>query len=122
MMNELTVKKMEALLNDEAFRAQFQNIDSREEIIRLFQDNGIEVTEEDFNAMAEQGIALLGEKGLISEDGELSPEMLEMVSGGGKFGTLLLLGGLAIASAYIGYPQGTVLCIIAGIAYLKYGK
>ena len=59
---------------------------------------------------------------LMNEDGELSPEMLEMVNGGGKFGTLVLLGVLAFASAYVGHPEGTIICIIAGIAYLKYGK
>lgn len=121
-MNELNVKKMEQLLNNEDFRAEFQNTDSQEEIVRLFQEHGVEVTMEDFQAMGEKGVALLGEKGFVNEDGELSPEMLEMVNGGGKFGTLVLLGVLAFASAWAGHPEGTIICIIAGIAYLKYGK
>ena len=117
-MNDM-MNKIEALMKDEAFFAQLQEVSTKDEIMELFAANGAAMTDADFNELGAQGIALLKEQGHIGADGELSPEMLELVSGGGKVGSILLLTGLAFASAWAGCPEGTVLCIIAGYAVLK---
>ena len=117
-MNDMMLAKIESMMKDETFYDQLQELSSKDEIIELFSHNGIEISNEDFAEMADKGIAILKELGHIGEDGELSPEMLDAVSGGGKIGTLLLLGGLGFASACIGYPEGTVICIIAGVAVM----
>lgn len=119
MLNEMTVKKMENLLQEDAFRAQLEQTSCREDVLRLFQEHSIALTGEEFDELGQKGIALLGEMGYIGKDGELGPEMLEMVTGGAKWGAALVCFGLAAASAYIGYPEGTVLMVICGIACLK---
>ena len=118
----LDIKKMEALLQDEGFKAEMETKENVEQIVALYNAYGVEVTEEEFEQLGERGMELMKEKGLIDEEGELSPEMLEMVSGGGKAGKILVLVVLGVASAYFGHPEGTVLCIIAGIAVLSDGS
>ena len=118
----LNIKKMEELLQDETFKAELETKETVEQVVALYNAYGVEVTEEEFEQLGDKGMELMKEKGLMDEEGELSPEMLEMVSGGGKIGKLFVLTALGIASAYVGHPEGTVLCIVAGIAVLADGK
>ena len=119
MMNEMKMNQMEALLNNEAFQDQVAEVSSKDELMELFRDNGIEISEEEFDALGQKGISILKETGHMSDDGELSAEMLDMVAGGGKIGKALLCFGLAAASAYCGCAEGAVIMIICGIAVLK---
>ena len=118
----LDIKKMEALLQDEGFKAEMETKENVEQIVALYNAYGVEVTEEEFAQLADKGLELMKENGFMDEEGELSPEMLEMVSGGGKAGKIFVLTVLGIASACAGHPEGTILCIVAGIAVLADGN
>ena len=91
------------------------------------------MNEDELRACGEKGAAILTEEGYISEDGELSPKMLEMVAGGkcsggsalikfgvGMMGVALLSDYLAGAAAIalvsnpVGWFFGGMALIIAG--------
>ena len=115
MMNEANIKKMEELLNNEEFVQKVVDTGSYEKAYQLFIDNGVDASYEDFMAYIEECRKLMIEKGVISEDGELSVEMLDQVSGGGKGGALLCWA-LACAAFYFGCPQAGALMVFVGIA------
>lgn len=117
MMNETMIKKMEELLKNEEFAQKIKDAGSYENMHKLFVENGVDVTREDFMAYIEDCRKTMVEKGLMSEDGELSVELLEAISGGGPF--LNRLGGLTLgivgggAAILLGASCGVVLGIMA---------
>ena len=117
-MNNTKIMKMDSLLNDDAFVNQLQEVSSRNDLLTLFRAHGVDVTDEEFQDMAQEGCTILKEIGHLSDDGELSPELLDLVSGGARWGAALLCFVLAAASAYVGYPQGTVIMVVCGVAAL----
>ena len=100
MMNEMNIKKMEELLANEEFAQKTADAGSYENAYQLFTENGVDASYEDFMAYIEDCRKVMVEKGLISDNGELSVEMLDMISGGG-IGLFLLgtIGGWLITKA-----------------------
>ena len=115
MMKETAIAKMNELINDEAFAQKIAEAGSYENAYQLFIDNGVEVSYEDYMAYIEDCRKAMIAEGLISEDGELSAEMLDTVSGGRWYHSL---GAFALAgvAAYAGAPGAAVMLILVGIA------
>ncbi|MBQ6999998.1 MAG: hypothetical protein IJN67_02970 [Oscillospiraceae bacterium] len=118
MMNETNIKKMEELLANEEFAQKIVDAGSYEKAYQLFVEGGMDASHEEFIAYIEETRRIMVEKGLISEDGELSVDMLDKVSGGGV-GKALLCWGLAGAAFYFGMPQAGALMVFVGIAAWK---
>ncbi len=82
MIAEYNIKKMTELLAEEEFARNIQEAGSYENAYTLFTENGVDASYEDFMNYIEECRKHLAEQGHISEDGELSMEMLELISGG----------------------------------------
>lgn len=112
-MTEQNIKKMEELLNTEDFAEKVTAANSQDEIYKLFAANGVDASYEDYMAYLQDSRNLLAQKGVITEDGELSAEALDAVSGGSARGrTLLTIAGLICVSAGALGP-GAVLIFLA---------
>ena len=115
MINDVEARKMNELMEDDAFAEKLAVANSLEEVHQLFVDNGVNVSLEEIQAGVAEIRSQMEEKGLVSEDGELSPEMLEMVSGGGWFKRIAkatLAGGTAVLAFGTGnVGAGVLLCI-----------
>ena len=118
MMNAANIEKMNALMANEEFTQKIADAGSYENAYALLVENGVDATYEEFTAFLADCRAKMVENGMISEDGELGVELLDMVSGGGK-GKAIALFGLAAAAFYCGCPQAGALLIVAGIAVWK---
>lgn len=96
------VAKLESLLMDEEFSSAILKATSIKEIVGILHNNGIEATEAELQSCGEQAMAILKKDGYISEDGELSLELLDNVAGGKIGGKVMLAGagmmGVALAS------------------------
>ncbi len=118
MMNEKNIQKMNELLAQEAFAQKIQEAGSFENAYTLFTENGVDASYEDFMAYIESCREKMVHDGLISEDGELGVELLDMVSGGKWYQSLgcFALAGVAF---YCGAAEAGVLLVVAGIAVWK---
>ena len=121
------VDKLVSLFKNEEFDKQLVACPDNQAVVKLFAENGVEMTEED----AEATMAYI--KGLVQKlmenDGELSEEELEMVAGGWSgWGTFwasvasCAWGGFAMGAAWgtgpgmaIGAAAGTIVGIIVGL-------
>ena len=118
MMNETMIKKMEELLNSEEFAQKFKDAGSYENAHKLFVENGVDVSYEEFMAYLKDCRKLMVEKGLISEDGELSPELLEQISGGKLspegflWGVVCIAGGVLVGATPVGVGM-----VLGGLVY-----
>ena len=108
------IKKMEELLRNEEFAQKISEAGSYEKMHELFVENGVDVTREDFMAYIGDCRKTMVEKGLISEDGELSVELLEVVSGGAGGFAERLDGFLMGMVGMITLPYGGAALVIAG--------
>ena len=117
-MSATDIKKMEELLAQEEFALKIQEAGSYENAYKLFAENGMDATYEDFMAYIDSCREKMVSDGLISEDGEMGIELLDMVSGGRWYHSL---GCFALAGAafYVGAADAGVLMVIAGIAVWK---
>lgn len=96
---------------NEEFVQKFNGADSREAAYQLLVDNGVDASYEDFLAYLQESRDFMLEKGLMSEDGELSPEMLDAVSGGSARGrAILTLTGVVCLCA--GHPGLALGCFV----------
>ena len=94
-MNEKNIKKMEELLATEEFSQKIVEAGTYEKMYELLVAEGMDATYEEFAAYLEESRKFMIEQGLITEDGELSVELLEQISGGRKWG-LTIMGGVYI--------------------------
>ena len=123
--------KLESLLMDEEFSSTILKATSIKEIVGILHNNGIEATEEELQSCGEQAMAILKKDGYISEDGELSLELLDNVAGGKIGGKVMLAGvgmmGVALASDYLAGACAVALVsnpagwFFGGAAVLLYG-
>ena len=90
--NEIT-EKVQALMQDEQFKAKLAAAESMDDIAALFCAEGIQVTGAELDAVVEQ-----------NSDGELSEANLENVAGGGFLAAacVVFIGG----SLLLGYIDG----------------
>lgn len=83
------------LIQDEEFTVAIEKASGPEEIAKLLQSKGIEVSSEDVK------------EALSSESGEMSEEELEIVSGGGLFSRIWsLIGALRYNAGGGGFSTG----------------
>ena len=103
--------KFEELVGDEHFRAKLKGVKNRDEIKRLFAENGLDLPEEVLDASVK-------EIERIDETGELDEKALEFVSGGWSWGAFftgaIVGGGMGfIAGNGAGAIAGAVISAIA---------
>ena len=93
MNKQEMIEKVQALMQDEQFKAKLSQAEDLEAMAALFRNEGFEITGEDLKAAVEQ-----------QGEGELSEESLENVAGGGILGAavILFIGG----SILWGYIDG----------------
>ena len=102
------MEQLGALSRNEDFCKQFLSCPDKQAAVRLFADHGLVLTEDEVEMLALQINSLT--KKLMENDGTLSEEELEQISGGNLldgicYGTA---GGLAFAAA--GAAIGTLFC------------
>ncbi len=109
------VDKLVSLFKNEEFDKQLVACSDNQAVVKLFAENGVEMTEED----AEATMAYI--KGLVQKlmenDGELSEEELEMVAGGWSgWGTFWAsVGSLAFGGFCMGASWGTLPGMAIGV-------
>jgi hypothetical protein len=96
MVTEIVSKKIEELFHEETFAcAFFENIESADEVKKLFAEKGVELSDEEVGEL----IAYTKSNVIGNESGELSESEMENVSGG-------VLGWIALGVAsgiFFGY-------------------
>ena len=80
-MNEITMKKMQELMEDAAFMQKIQNAKEMNEKLQVLSDYGIILSAEEFEKGCDQAYAMLEDNGYVS-DGELTEKAMDMVAGG----------------------------------------
>ena len=118
MITEKNINKMNELLSQEEFAQKILEAGSYENAYKLFAENGVDASYDEFMAYIDSCRGKMVSDGLISEDGEMGIELLDMVSGGRWYHSL---GCFALAGAafYVGAPEAGVLMVVAGIAVWK---
>ena len=110
MITKETNEKLSVLFQDEEFIEALCKVKTMDELLKLLDQNGVQMTEEDVHECMEQGRQMLKDKNIMNEDGELTEAGLEMVAGGRfSFKRFIVGVGICVASAYFTYPQGVVL-------------
>ncbi|MBQ8398728.1 MAG: hypothetical protein IJX08_02040 [Clostridia bacterium] len=109
-MNKICIEKMEELLTNEDFAAKIEEAGSYENAHKLFVENGVDVSYEEFSSFIRQSGDAMKAHGYVSEDGELSAELLELVSGGG------IGGKVAAIFTWVGAGVAYSVCPPAGVA------
>lgn len=81
-MKENSVKKMEELMTDKEFVQRIASAGSYEKAYQLCVERGMDCSFEEFTEEIRKAEIDLITSGLISEDGEISEELMVAVSGG----------------------------------------
>ena len=77
---------------------------SVDEAFKLIEETGVEFTKEDLDYCSSVASKFMKENNLLTDNGELTVEMLDMVSGGGKIlrkiaGSLMIVAGTGLIIA-----------------------
>ena len=97
-MKEITNEKMQELMENQEFAAKIRTAKSAEEMVEIFAEYDIQITEEELKESCKQTVDLRREKGYMDGD-ELTEAGLEMVSGGGIggwAGAVFICAGIVI--------------------------
>ena len=120
MTQEIMNDKVMELLQDESFVAEMKSAETYGDAALVLENHGIDVTAEDLMTGMAEAKKVVEEKGLF-QDGELSEESLESVSGGWgpNWRTGVYFGGevagcLAILSGVAAGPVGWA--VLGGMA------
>lgn len=114
-MTDMDYRKMEELVADKAFVQKLKDAGSVEPMYKLFAENGLNASYEDFAADIQKAKEMVDGIDIVSEDGELTPAMLDLVSGGSARGRMLLLA-TGVLCLCAGSPGIAVACF--GLAAL----
>ncbi len=115
MLNEKDINLLNSMAKDEEMAQKLVDAGSYEKAYEVLTENGFTASYEEYTAYLADIRKQMEEKGLVTEDGELSAEMLDMVSGGKWYQVVGLFAAAGVAF-YFGCPEGGVLLIVAGIA------
>ena len=116
-MKEITMEKMQELMNNPEFAAKLRSAKTAEEMVRVFAEYDVQVTEEELKESCKKTLEILNEKGYMDGD-ELSEEALDLVSGGIKWGGYASGLGLMAIGISVGAacpPAGLLLLGIGGV-------
>lgn len=94
-------EKLKALFESESFKQEAQGVATAEELKELFQKNGVEMTVEEVVELCGQ----IAKQMDVGDDGEISEEALENVTGG-IAPWLIGLGVLCIGAVALGIYNG----------------
>ena len=119
MMNEIAIKKLEEMMSNEEFAQKVTDAGSYEKAYQILTENGLEASYDDFMAYIEESRKVLIEQSLITEEGELGIEMLDMVSGGGKLLSVAFWAGSALCFASGNGAAGISLAVAGVMAWKK---
>ena len=78
-MKEITMEKMQELMNNPEFAAKLRSAKTAEEMVRVFAEYDVQVTEEELKESCKKTLEILNEKGYMDGD-ELSEEALDLVA------------------------------------------
>lgn len=124
MISEAVCKRIDELFEDEMFCNEIEKATSKEEIHQVLVENGVEIEFDDFVEGIEGGKQALKDNGYINNNGELSEELLQMVSGGGwgsRIFKSMVAGGTAFLAVSVGlYGCAGLLVIAAGASIAGY--
>ena len=102
-------EKLGVLFQDDGFTEALSEVKTMDELLKLLDQNGVQMTEEDVHECMKQGRQMLKEQNIMNEDGELTEAGLEMVAGGRfSFKRFVVGVGIMVGSAYFACPQGVV--------------
>ena len=102
------MEQLGALSRNEDFCKQFLSCPDKQAAVRLFADHGLVLTEDEVEMLALQINSLT--KKLMENDGTLSEEELEQISGGGWLEGICYGIGGGIGFAALGATIGTMFC------------
>lgn len=120
-MLEITMEKVQELLNNQEFICKMRAAHTENEIAAIMSDYGISMTEEEMAKIIQQTVAWLEETGYL-ENGELTERGLESVSGCVDWlgwGGSVVGQGVGIAIGTICPPAGLIIlgaCTLSGVA------
>ena len=121
IMNEITIEKMQELKENQEFAAKIRTAKSGEEMVKIFAEYDVRITEEELRENCKQTVDILREQGYMDGD-ELTESGLEMVAGGfnwAHYGGGLGLMGTAIGAAAC--PPAALLLLSIGAVWAVYG-
>lgn len=97
-MTKALQANLERVFAREDFQREVSSAHTMEDVFDLLHKNGIDLSDDDIDYCMDQAETVMKENGYLTEDGELSEEMLEIVSGGGLGNSIgyLLLGGAIV--------------------------
>ena len=111
-MTDALQAKREAVCNREDFQEKAYEVRSAEDILSLLHKNGVDLDEDDIDYCMELAENQMKENGYMTEEGELSEEMLEIVAGGGIVDGIvgIVFGGgcIGMGAAYIGAAKAGI--------------
>ena len=104
-MTETLQLRLENVFAREDFQKEAQSVRSIDELLSLLSRNGIDLSEEDIDYCMRQAENAMMKNGYMTDDGELSEEMLEIVAGGGAGGSILgmVFGGAIVYMGTAGF-------------------
>ena len=112
------LEQMGKLFSDEDFCKQLVACDGKESAIKLFEDNGFDITSDELDLMDAQIKAIV--KTLVENDGLLGEDELEMVAGGWSWKAFWICVGTGAAagavtgSVIISLGWGTLIGAVVG--------
>ena len=119
-MKEITMEKMQELMENQEFTAKIRNAKSGEEMVKIFAEYDVQITEEELKESCKQAVDILREQGYLDGD-ELTESGLELVAGGAKWGRALcgvgIMGGSMglVAMGAVCPPLGAAMLVCGGI-------
>lgn len=119
-MKEITNEKMQELMENQEFAAKVRSAKTAEEMVKIFAEYDVEITEEELRDSCKQTVDVLREQGYMEGD-ELTESGLEMVAGGAKWGRALcgvgIMGGSMglVAMGAVCPPLGAAMLVCGGI-------
>lgn len=112
-MKEITNEKMQELMENQEFAAKVRSAKTAEEMVKIFAEYNVQITEDELREQCEQTVAILREQGYMDGD-ELTESGLELVSGGADgfsmwAGTVIGGAGLVIGMTIAPVAGGIIL-------------
>lgn len=124
---EERINKLNELLENDEIRFEISKTSDPDAVKKILEENGLVMTEEEFDAVMMRINDFYVENNLVDENGELTEEGLELVSGGANYlwGAAMLLktlGGLSISGTALAVGLGGAVvigCAAVAICYAK---
>ena len=120
-MTETMTLKLNQLLDDAQFNQEVSTAETWEDMQDVLHKNGVDLSEDDIAYCIQNAEIAMKETGFLTEDGELTEQSLELVSGG-KGGGFVVFGGVWVALGIAYKVLGTAaICATIGSGCIVIG-